>query len=77
MMDRDNPLETAAIVTDAYNEVMPLSEEELAVLLPLVCGRLAMTIAVSLSRRKIDPDNPTWFESEEPAWKLLNALRGY
>jgi len=77
MMERDDPLETAATVTKAYNEVLPLSEEELAVLLPLVCGRLAMTIAVSLSRREIDPDNPNWFDSEESAWTLLNTLHGY
>ena len=75
MMDRDDPLETAAIVTGAYHEIRPLTEAELSVLLPLVCGRLVTTIAVSISRRRIDPDNPNWFGSEESAWDLLMTLR--
>jgi Ser/Thr protein kinase RdoA (MazF antagonist) len=75
MMDRDDPLETAAIVTGAYHEIRPLTEAELSVLLPLICGRLATSIAVSISRRRIDPDNPNWFGSEESAWDLLVKLR--
>ena len=74
MMDRDDPLETAAIVTRAYHETRPLTEAELSALLPLVCGRLAMSIAISASRRTIDPANPNWFGSEESAWDLLQAL---
>ena len=76
MMDRDDPLETAAIVTGAYHETRPLTEAELSVLLPLVCGRLAMSIAISTSRRTIDPDNSNWFGSEESAWGLLQVLNG-
>jgi len=76
MMDRDDPLETAAIVTGAYHAIRPLIEAELSVLLPLVCGRLATSIAVSISRRRIDPDNPNWFGGEESAWDLLETLRG-
>jgi len=68
MMDRDDPLETAAIVTGAYHEIRPLTEAELSVLLPLVCGRLAVSIAVSMSRRRIAPDNPNWCGSEKSAW---------
>jgi len=75
MMDRDDPLETAAIVTGAYHEIRPLTEAELSVLLPLVCGRLAVSIAVSMSRRRIAPDNPNWFGSEKSAWDLLVTLR--
>lgn len=41
----------------------------------LVCGRLAASISVSHERRLIDPDNPNWFSSEQPAWQLLAQLR--
>jgi Ser/Thr protein kinase RdoA (MazF antagonist) len=75
MMDQDDPLETAAIVTRAYHEIRGLSDAELAVLLPLICGRLASSIAVSAARRTIDPDNPNWFGSEESAWSLLGIIR--
>jgi len=76
MMDREDPLETAAIVTRAYHETRPLTEAEFSVLLPLVCGRLATSIAISASRRTIDPDNPNWFGSEESSRDLLQKLRG-
>ena len=75
MMDRADPLGTAAIVTRAYHEIKPLNEAELSVLLPLVCGRLVTSNAISTSRRGIDPDNPNWFGGEDSAWDLLATLR--
>ncbi len=75
MMDRADPLQTAVTVTRAYHEIRPLTEAELSVIYPLICGRLATTIAVSTSRRRIDPDNPNWFGDEESTWKLLQALK--
>ncbi len=38
MMDRADPMAAAAVVIEAYNDEIELSEEELAVLFPLVCG---------------------------------------
>jgi len=75
MMDRDDPLETAAIVTRAYHEIKPLNEAELSVLLPLICGRLVTSIMISTERRGIDPDNPNWFGGEDSAEDLLTTLR--
>jgi len=74
MMDRESPLEAKDVLIGGYRKIQPLSDEELGVLLPLVCGRLASSIAVSTARREIDPDNPNWFGSEDSAWKLLNML---
>ncbi len=75
MMNKQNPLETAALVTDAYHVVRPLDRAERAAILPLVCGRLAVSIAISTERRAIDPGNPNWFGSESSAWDLLQVLR--
>jgi Ser/Thr protein kinase RdoA (MazF antagonist) len=75
MMNCENPQQATATVTRAYHETRPLNEAEFSVILPLVCGRLATTIAISTARRKIDPDNPNWFGTEEPAWRLLSKLR--
>lgn len=75
MMGDDNPLETAAVATRGYHELRPLDEAELSVLLPLICGRLAVSIAVSTWRRDIDAGNPNWFSSEDSAWRLLAELR--
>lgn len=74
MMNGEDFLQTAAIVTRGYEEIRPLSDAEHSVLLPLVCGRLATSIAVSNWRKQIDPTHPNWFDSEEDAWRLLEKL---
>ena len=75
MMDQDNPLEPARILIEGYEETRVLEAPERLVLIPLVCGRLAASISISHERRLIDPDNPNWFSSEQPAWQLLAQLR--
>lgn len=75
MMDRDDPMDAAAIVTRAYAEELPLSDDELSALVPLICGRLASSIAISTTRRTIDPDNPNWFGSVDSSWALLKSLQ--
>lgn len=75
MMNRDDPLQAAGAVVEGYAAELPLEEEERAVLLPLVCGRLAVTVAMACARMAIDPDNPNWFVSLQPALALLRHLR--
>lgn len=74
-MGQEDPLRAAEIVSNAYQEIRPLSKLERSVLYPLVCGRLAVTISVAAARREIDPDHPNWFGSEQLAWQLLPVLR--
>jgi Ser/Thr protein kinase RdoA (MazF antagonist) len=75
MMDQADPWSAAAPVIAGYESVRPLASCERRVLLPLVCGRLAVTISVASERRRIDPDNANWFVSENPAWRLLSYLQ--
>ena len=74
MMDHDDPLEAAAAVLAGYAESCELLEDELAVLFPLVCTRLAVSICMASARLEIDADNPNWFTSLEPAGRLLRRL---
>jgi len=76
MMDRENPLEIGANIAAAYHAIRPLSEAEVSVLLPLVCGRLAVTVSVAAERRQIESGHPGWYISEEGAWDLLQILPG-
>ena len=55
----------------AYHKLRPLSPEELVVLFPLMCARLAVSVIISAKRRAIDPTRTSWFVSEERAWKKL------
>jgi Ser/Thr protein kinase RdoA (MazF antagonist) len=75
MMNREDPLDVAATVIRAYTEILPLSEVEHSILLPLVCGRLASSIAIATERLRIDPGHPNWFGDVEPSWVLLQQLK--
>jgi 4-aminobutyrate aminotransferase-like enzyme len=74
MLDAADPLAAGAAVVAGYHAVRLLDPDELEVLFPLVCGRLAVTVATAAERRTIDPDHPTWFVTEARAWRLLDQL---
>jgi 4-aminobutyrate aminotransferase-like enzyme/Ser/Thr protein kinase RdoA (MazF antagonist) len=74
LLDFPEPLEKGAEIVCGYDELRPLSLDELEVLFPLVCGRLSTTVAVAAERRKLDPNHPNWFVTEARAWTLLQHL---
>jgi len=74
MMGASDPLGLGAQLVGSYHEIHPLLQSELAVLYPLLCGRLCTTVTVAAERREIDPDHPTWFVTEGRAWALLERL---
>ena len=75
MMERDNSMEIAAGIVAGYHATRPISDAEFSVLMPLVCGRLAVTVSMAAEHRQIDPSHPAWFISEQGAWDLLAFLR--
>jgi len=74
MMHGDDPLVPVALIASGYQTVRPLSESERALLYPLICGRLAVSICIANQRKTIDPGNPNWFGGEGAAWRLLQFL---
>ena len=76
MLEQPDPLAAGGEVVAGYHAERPLSSAEVEVLFPLVCGRLAVTVAMAAANRRIDPDHPTWFVTEERAWRLLERLDG-
>jgi Ser/Thr protein kinase RdoA (MazF antagonist) len=75
MMRGPDPLSIAAAVANGYRRIRALSADELAVLYPLICARLAVSVCVANERKAIDPSNPNWFSSEGATWRLLRQLR--
>ncbi len=71
LLDEERPLEKGAEIVAGYNEVRLLSEGELELLFPLMCGRLATSVVISAGRRQIDPHREAWFVSEDRAWRAL------
>lgn len=74
-LDEEAPLEAAAHIIKGYHSVQPLTENEINVLFPLLCTRLAVSVIISAERRQIDPDRQSWFVSEERAWNKLDLFR--
>ncbi len=74
ILDKAKPLPAAGRVAAGYHSARRLSEEELAVLFPLICGRLAVSVVNSARRKKAEPDNPYLVVSERPAWATLEKL---
>jgi Ser/Thr protein kinase RdoA (MazF antagonist) len=75
MMRDSDPLFVAAVVTEGYRSVRPVSGAELAALYPLICARLAVSLCVARERAAIDPTNPNWFGDVKSTWLLLQRLR--
>ena len=70
-----DPVQAAARVVAGYHRVRPLSDEELAMVLPLARARLGASVSVAASRRRGAADlDPYLMVSEAPAWKALAAL---
>ncbi len=75
MMGSDRPLDKAAPVIRAYNEVFPLTDEEIRLLYPLIAARLCLSVCISWHQQRQEPNNRHLSISERGAWDLLAKLR--
>lgn len=75
MMRGDDPLHVAQLITRGYQGLQPLSADEIEMVYPLVCARLAVSVCIANKRKTIDPDNPNWFGGEGATWRMLRTLR--
>lgn len=73
-LDAPQPLEAGAVIVGAYHKERPLTLEEIQVLFPLLCTRLAVSVIISAKRRAIDPNRTSWFVSEQRAWEKLRIF---
>jgi 4-aminobutyrate aminotransferase-like enzyme/Ser/Thr protein kinase RdoA (MazF antagonist) len=73
-LGKSDPLSAAAQVIAGYHEAFPLSGTEIALLFPLLCARLSVSVANSAYRRTLEPDDPYVTISELPAWAALEQL---
>ncbi len=69
--DKENPIEWAAVIIQAYHELLPLTETELSVLYYLIAARLCISVCNSAHSSKVNPDNSYISVSEKPAWSML------
>ena len=71
LLDKPDPLAAAAEVVAGYHEALPIEENEIALLFPLICTRLAVSVTNSAWRKTLEPDDPYITASERAAWAAL------
>lgn len=71
MMNKESPLESAILVIQAYNRILPLHLLELDLLYYLVAARLCTSVCNSAFAKSKKPNSDYITISEKPAWDLL------
>jgi len=74
LLGERDPLAAAAQVVAGYHRVFPLEETEMALLYPLICARLCVSVTNSAYRKTLEPHDPYVTISEQPAWDALQRL---
>jgi Ser/Thr protein kinase RdoA (MazF antagonist) len=76
VLDAPDPLVTANAIARGYSAVNPLDNDEAAVLFPLVCLRLSMSVCIAARQQQGHPDNEYLAVSQKPIRRTLPKLRG-
>ena len=76
MLEKGDPIASAAHVVRGYHRALPLREAEIAALFPLMGLRLCASVAISAHQKRREPENEYLTVSEAPAWALLERLDG-
>ncbi len=74
MLGKPDPLAAAAAVVRGFDEVLPLTDDERAVLLPLIRARLAISVTMAERQSEAAPANEYLLISQEHTWPLLARL---
>ena len=74
MMGKEDPIQTAVAVVEAYHKIFPLEKIELDLLYYLIAARLCTSVCNSAYTKTIKPDSEYITVSENAAWKLLRQL---
>ncbi|HMA53381.1 MAG TPA: peptidoglycan DD-metalloendopeptidase family protein, partial [Acidobacteriota bacterium] len=70
----DDPLSRVSPLVAAYHRLLPLTEDEIALVDPLIRMRLAVSVVNSACRAAAEPEDPYLTVSEAPAWAALEAF---
>jgi 4-aminobutyrate aminotransferase-like enzyme/Ser/Thr protein kinase RdoA (MazF antagonist) len=74
LLEKEEPLATAAHVVRGYHEVVPLTEPEVDVLFDLICMRMCTEVSLASFRRRLNPKNEYNYLGEETDWEALEKL---
>lgn len=75
-LDAPDPIAAVSKVVAGYHQLLPLTEAEIGLILPLIAARLCVSVVNSAMRTARGDDDPYATISEQPAWELLARLAG-
>ena len=73
VLGQERPIAALASLVAGYDSVRRLSDEELALIYPLVLTRLTVSVTNSAIVKREKPDDPYVTVSEQPAWNFLET----
>jgi Ser/Thr protein kinase RdoA (MazF antagonist) len=76
MLEQAEPLAMAAGVIRGYHAGLPLQPAETGLIFDFICMRLCMSVCINAHQMALEPDNEYLNIDVEPAWELLEYLRG-
>ena len=71
LMNKEAPLDIAAVVVASYSKLLPLEAKETDILYYLIAARLCTSVCNSAYAKTLKPDSEYITISEKPAWNLL------
>ena len=74
MLDKTDPLLNATRVVEGYHGVLPLGDDELAVVFPMACGRLAVSACMAAVQQRQRPNVSYLSVSQQPIQRTLQRL---
>ena len=77
VLGQERPIAALAQLVAGYNDIHPLSDEEIALVYPLVLTRLAVSVINAALTKLEKPDDPYVTISERPAWAFLEDSSGF
>ena len=70
-MDSTDPIYEIVPLIRGYHDILPLSEQEVAILYYLIAARLGISLSMSAASKQKDPENAYLSIHEEKAYELL------
>ena len=77
LLNHAKPIQVLTELVKGYNQVTPLTEDEISLIYPLLRMRLAVSVVNAALMKQEKPDDPYVVITERPAWTLLQQLTAF
>ena len=75
VINNPDPINLTAELIKAYQNVFPLTELEVSVIIYFICLRLCISVTMAAYRKQLFPDNKYITVTEDQAWVFLRKMK--